>query len=83
MIKLATITSKRQITIPVSLFRRLNLQQGDKVIISEDKGKLTLSPALQLVKQLAGSVKIPEKLKAKNAEEVIRTAKETYFTKRT
>lgn len=82
MIHLATITSKRQFTIPVLLFKKLNLKEGQKVLISEDSGRLTISPTLELVKQLAGSVSVPENLKDKNADEVIRLAKKAYFSKK-
>ncbi len=81
MINLVTITSKRQLTIPVRLFKKLNLKEGQKVIVSEEKGKLTVSPALEMVRQLAGSVKVPERLKNKDIDEAIRTAKETYFSR--
>lgn len=34
--EVATLTSKGQITIPVAVRTKLNLQQGDKVVFIED-----------------------------------------------
>ena len=34
--EVATLTSKGQITIPVAVRAKLNLQQGDKVVFIED-----------------------------------------------
>ena len=79
MAELATITSKRQLTIPVSMFRKLNLKKGQKVIITQDKGFLKIQPGFSLIEELAGSVKIPAKFKGLPLEKIIDKAKKEYF----
>ena len=79
---LATITSKRQITIPVSIFKSLGLQEGEKVLVSKKKGVIEIKSMLQLVNELSGSVKIPSHMRGKDLDKVIEQAKEEYFTKK-
>jgi len=76
---LATVTSKRQLTIPVGISKKIGLSEGDKVLVREEKGQLIISPAYKLVNQIAGSVTIPEKLKGINPDQAITKAKEKYF----
>ncbi|NLK50833.1 MAG: AbrB/MazE/SpoVT family DNA-binding domain-containing protein [Syntrophomonadaceae bacterium] len=53
-----TISSKRQITIPANMFRLLNLQQGQKLIVEVDEGRLIISPRPDsLTKELRGLTK--------------------------
>lgn len=75
----ATITSKRQLTIPVQLFNRLNLKMGQKVAISEEVGALRIEPMEALLDRLSGSVKVPERFKKLDLDEVIERAKAEYF----
>lgn len=79
MTYLATITSKRQLTLPVDVFRKFNLQQGQKLLIAEDSGRLIMTPAEKLVEELAGSVSVPKKLQGKDIDKIIEQAKENYF----
>ena len=37
--EIAKISSKGQITIPVSVRKKLNLKTGDKIMIFEEKGR--------------------------------------------
>lgn len=37
--EIAKITSKGQITIPISIRNRLNLKTGDKIVILEEEGR--------------------------------------------
>ena len=53
---MATITSKKQLTLPAELFRKVGFRVGQKVIVSEENGQLMLSSAEKLVEELAGSV---------------------------
>lgn len=80
MKSLATITSKRQLTIPADIFNKAGLATGDKVLIEEKGGELTIKSAQSLVEELAGSVEIPERLKSKNLDKVIESAKKEYFS---
>lgn len=82
MTQLGTITSKNQVTLPVEFVRNLNLKIGNKVVISEEEGKLVITPARLIVEQLAGSVKIPKHLQGKDLDEVIREAKRRHFSKK-
>lgn len=81
MSQLATVTSKRQLTIPASIFYDLNLKKGQKVVVSKKDGAIVIEPALSLVDRLAGSVKIPSKFKGMSLEEVIKKAKKEHFGK--
>lgn len=40
--EIATVTSKGQITIPISIRKLLNLDKGDKVILDEENGKIVM-----------------------------------------
>lgn len=79
MVQSATITSKRQLTIPAKIFRKLGLQEGQKVIISEEDGAMRVVSALKLLDELAGSVKLPKRFKGLPIDEVIKRAKDEYF----
>lgn len=79
---IATITSKRQLTIPAAVFGRLNLQTGQKVIVSVEKEVLKIVSAQNLVDQLAGSIKIPPKLRGVPFEEALEVAKRRYFAQK-
>ena len=75
----ATITSKRQLTIPVGIFNRLGLKQGHKVIVSLEDEVIKITSASSLVKKLAGSVGIPKEFKGMPVERLVRETKTTYF----
>lgn len=79
MNRLATITSKKQLTIPVGIFKRMGLKIGQKVLVSEDKGHLLITPAERLVEELAGILTMPKKWKSKNLDQVIEDSKKEYF----
>jgi len=82
MPQVATITSKRQLTIPVAIFQNLNLQKGQKVIVSEEEDSIKIEPAMALLDRLAGSVRVPKRFKGLSPNEIIKKAKEEYFSKR-
>lgn len=82
MEQVATITSKRQLTIPVNIFRRLNLKMGQKVAVSDDNGVIKIEPMVILLDRLKGSVPLPEKYKGLPLEIIIKRAKTEYFKKR-
>lgn len=75
----ATITSKRQLTIPVAIFNRLGLKQGHKVIVSLEDEVIKIISASSLIKKLAGSVKVPKEFRGMPVERIVREAKTTYF----
>lgn len=78
----ATITSKRQITLPASLFSDLGLKKGQKLTITKRGDDLVMSPAISAMYKLMGSVKRPEKYKDMNVDEMIEKAKMEYFKKK-
>ena len=75
----ATITSKRQLTIPVDIYNQLGLKQGHKVIVSLEDKTIRLTPAFDLIEKLAGSVRIPKGYKGLDVEQIITKAKADYF----
>lgn len=79
MTQMATITSKKQLTLPAALFHKAGLKVGQKVIVSEENGRLILTPAEKLVEELAGSVPMPRKWKGKNLDKIIEEARDEYF----
>lgn len=82
MPQLVTITSKRQFTIPVSIFRELNLKEGEKVLVSRENGAIRVEPVLSLIERLAGSIKVPSKLKGLSPDALIEKAKKEYFSQK-
>lgn len=77
----ATLTGKQQLTVPIELFRRLNWEIGQKVLISENNGSLSITSALDLVDQLAGSVPIPQRFKGLSTQQIIEMAIRENHTK--
>lgn len=75
----ATVTSKMQLTIPMSIARKVGLTSGDKVAVSEENGRIILTPIKQLITELAGSLSIPEKWKEKDIDLIIQEAKAQHF----
>jgi len=79
MTQLATITSKKQLTLPSKVFKKAGLRIGQKVIVSEENGHLLITPAEKLVEDLAGSVSIPHRLRGEAIDRVVEDAKIRYF----
>lgn len=79
MNQMATITSKNQLTLPMALFKRAGFRIGQKVIVSEENGRLILTPAEKLVEELAGSVPIPKKWQGKSIPFIKEQAIKDYF----
>ena len=79
MPQLVTITSKRQLTIPVELFRKLNLEEGQQLLVYSEDRSIKLEPADGLVEQLAGSIKIPARFKQQSLDKIIAKAKQDRF----
>jgi len=78
---IATISSKRQITLPKHLLESLGLEPKKKVLIERDKGTLRLRPVRKsVVEETAGSLKkyVHPSLLGKSVEEIDREAKKLY-----
>jgi AbrB family looped-hinge helix DNA binding protein len=79
----ATVTRKRQFTIPVRVYNELGLRTGDKMLVTHIDGKLLVEPMTRLVNTLAGSIAVPARFKhLKNTDAIIKKAKEEYFNSR-
>lgn len=52
MYQTATITSKRQLTIPADMYRRMHFEQQQKVILTLEAAAIRIEPAAELVEQL-------------------------------
>lgn len=77
----ATITSKRQLTIPIEIFRKGNFLNNTKVIIKEVPEGILVQPVSSVIEELAGSVHIPKKMKAISPDKAIMEAKKLRFSK--
>ncbi len=63
-----TISSKRQITIPIEIFRLLELKEGQKLIVEVENDRIIMKPRPEsLSKALMGSTR---GLYGRNASEV-------------
>lgn len=79
---MATITSKRQLTIPVKIFKKARLRVGDRVLVEEENGILRIESAVAAVERLAGSVKVPKRFRGVDIDKAIAIAKYRYFRER-
>jgi len=78
-----TITSKRQLTIPAQMFGELGLSKGDKVIIESTDGGLVIRKAKEVIRQVSGSVEVPDHLRKVDLDSAIKQAKKVRFTAET
>jgi len=72
--KLATISSKGQITIPKAMQQHLQVTPGSRVILSPEKGTVLIKPLRQsIVEQTSGSLRkyIPKEKLGKPWNEII------------
>lgn len=75
----ATITSKRQLTIPVEIFNRMGLRQGNKLIVSLEDKAIKIVSASDLIERLSGSVKVPREFEKMSVKQITQKAKLAYF----
>lgn len=75
----ATITSKMQFTIPIRIARKVGVKSGEKVNVSEENGKIIISPVKNLLTELAGSLSLPNRWKGKDIDFIIRESKRKHF----
>ena len=76
---MGTITSKRQLTIPASIFEELGFGENQKVLVENVNGALQVKSMVNLVKELSGSLKALKEDKNKDIDEIIEDAKYKYF----
>ncbi|MEK7543661.1 MAG: AbrB/MazE/SpoVT family DNA-binding domain-containing protein [Patescibacteria group bacterium] len=82
MYQTATITSKRQLTIPAEMYRRMNFEKRQKVVLSLEADVIHIEPAFDLVERLAGSLSVPPAYRGKDVDTMIADAKRVYIQKR-
>lgn len=80
MVYTATITSKRQLTIPAELFKDAGFSKGDKLLIEKKGNEIIMKSLSSLVDELAGSVKVPKNLRGVDIDKAITIAKKRHFT---
>jgi len=80
MLQTVKISSKRQITIPADIFNFLKLNEGDRLIVNIDEGKIVMEKSQKLLDEIAGSLYLPKKYKDKTLDFIIRDSKQEYFS---
>ncbi len=74
---IATLSSKKQITIPAQIARRWNLEQGDGLMFIEEGGAVRVLPIKRRsLLEMRGSVKIQKPFKS--IKELRRIAREEH-----
>lgn len=81
MNQLATITSKKQLTLPSKIFKQAGFKIGQKVTVWEKNGNIIITSSKNLVEDLAGSLTTPKKWQNKSTKQIIQKAKKEYFQK--
>lgn len=79
MMQMATITSKRQLTIPSKIFKKAGIGIGERVVVQEVEDGLLIKSAMRLVEELGGSVSVPQRLRGVDIDKAVEIAKERYF----
>jgi len=80
MPSIATITSKRQLTIPASIFLKAKLAKIKRVLVEERGGVILIRPLTAQIEKMAGSLKLPKKFQGLSSEQIIKIAKKEYFS---
>lgn len=75
----ATITSKRQITLPVAMFEDFELAIGQKLVLTKHEDGIMMKSPLAAMYKLMGSVKRPKKYQGMDIDVMIEQAKMNYF----
>lgn len=83
MTYMATITSRGQVTLPANLFRNTKLRRGEKVVFTVINNEVKIESALELVNSLAGSIKVPDSLKGRDVDELIKEARAARYKNKT
>lgn len=52
-----TITRKGQVTIPIDIRRELDLNEGDKLLVENQDGKIVLARAQSITERTAGALR--------------------------
>ena len=79
MLQTVRISSKRQITIPAKIFNSLGLKKGERLVVRLDARTISMQRGLDLLDELQGSLKLPQKYKGKPESIIIQDAKHEHF----
>ena len=70
--KIATISSKNQITLPQELIYLFGIKPGSKVAVEKNKNGILVSPIKKsIVDEVAGSLVIPKSKRNKSFEDIM------------
>lgn len=75
-----TLSSKNQITIPVSFSKILGLKKGQRILIEKKNQSLILTPYKTILERLSGRIKVKKEIT--NMNKVISEAKKNHFLKK-
>lgn len=76
--RIVTVSSKRQITIPVQMLNSLGIEPNERILIEEGKESITLKPmGTSIVDEVAGSLSrfVPASKKGKPFSEIMEETK--------
>lgn len=79
----ATVTSKRQITIPVRLFKNKNLKKGDKLNFFEEENRIIIQRDIDIVRELQKMNFSNRKIKTpknKSVDDIINESTEKHYS---
>lgn len=80
MKQFVTITGKKQITIPASIFKRMNLAIGDRLTVSIENDNIVMKKHHAILDELSGSLPpLPQKYKRMSISKLIAIAKTSYI----
>lgn len=71
MNNLSSVTTKGQVTIPVSMRKRLNISKGSKVIFSREKARITITKAPNFF-DLKGSIQSDKRFSESTIDATLR-----------
>jgi AbrB family looped-hinge helix DNA binding protein len=77
-----TVTSKNQVTIPVSLVKKLGIIKGSKLVVSEENGVISMQKHSKLLDKYQGFLKVPDHLRGTDLDDAIEQAKIKRFSKK-
>ncbi|MDR3225561.1 MAG: AbrB/MazE/SpoVT family DNA-binding domain-containing protein [Clostridiales Family XIII bacterium] len=82
--ELAKITTRGQLTLPIAIRRKLNVQEGSKVVFVEDKGRIIIENAgmLALKEAREGMRGVADGLGIKDEQDVVNMVKDIRKEKR-
>jgi AbrB family looped-hinge helix DNA binding protein len=82
--ELAKITTRGQLTLPIAIRKKLNVQEGSKVVFLEDKGRIIIENAgmIALKEAREGMAGVAESLGVKDEQDVVDLIKDVRNEKR-